>query len=219
MAVAPQRTSAHRAQKRERTKAAIVDAAIELFELHGYDETTIADIAAAAGVAPRTFFGYFASKNDLVFAGAEIRIGAAFTAIADRRPEESAGEVLLRALGDVVETGHDYGGRSSELRLELIRTVPAVRGRALQLQVDAQRQIARQLHAAYSDQFDEITAGALVGAFMGAINGAVQAMFDIGAQGDSKTRSVVLRRAVEASLAPCATRPSEPASKRDGRKS
>lgn len=39
--------------------------ALELFIERGFDETTIDDIAAAAGIGRRTFFRYFSSKNDL----------------------------------------------------------------------------------------------------------------------------------------------------------
>ena len=56
-----------RERKREKTRAAIVDAAMELFETRGYHGTTLADIAAAAEIGTRTFFSYFASKDDLLF--------------------------------------------------------------------------------------------------------------------------------------------------------
>ncbi|MGW4736347.1 mycofactocin system transcriptional regulator [Streptomyces shenzhenensis] len=39
----------------------------ELFARQGFDQTTIEDIVAAAGISRRTFFRYFASKNDLVW--------------------------------------------------------------------------------------------------------------------------------------------------------
>ena len=41
--------------------------ALDLFGRHGFNETTLDDIAAAAGIARRTFFGYFSSKNDVVW--------------------------------------------------------------------------------------------------------------------------------------------------------
>lgn len=203
--MAPALAGTHRERKRDRTKAAILDAAIDLFNARGYDETTIADIAAAAGIAPRTFFSYFASKDELVFDGADSQIAASYAAIAERRPGDSITEVLLRGLTGVIDSGHDYLDKHSELRFRLIQTVPAVRGRALQIQVDAQREIARLLHAAYSDELDQITAGAMVGAYVGAVTGAVQAMYDTGAPSDPEARSAVLRRAVEAALPTWAT--------------
>ena len=56
-----------REQKKLRTRDAIVDAALKLFDKRGYEQTTIADIAAAADIAPRTFFGYFPSKEAVLF--------------------------------------------------------------------------------------------------------------------------------------------------------
>jgi TetR/AcrR family transcriptional regulator, regulator of mycofactocin system len=47
------------------TQAEISHVALELFAHRGFDATTVDDIAAAAGIGRRTFFRYFASKNDL----------------------------------------------------------------------------------------------------------------------------------------------------------
>ncbi len=44
----------------------IWNAATDLFFLNGYDETTVDDIAQAAGISPRSFFRYFLSKGDLM---------------------------------------------------------------------------------------------------------------------------------------------------------
>jgi AcrR family transcriptional regulator len=147
--------SSLRERKHARTRQALIDAAVELFERHGYDKTTIADIAAAADISPRTFFGYFASKEDLLFTDPD---------------------VLLRGLREGAESSEDMVGKMAQLRLRLIRAVPALRGRALQMQHDGQVEIAQRLHAAFPDELDDVEAAALVGAFVGAITGALQVL-------------------------------------------
>jgi len=52
--------------KRERTLAALVEAGLDLFERQGYESTTVAEIARAAGVTEMTFFRYFAAKEHLL---------------------------------------------------------------------------------------------------------------------------------------------------------
>jgi AcrR family transcriptional regulator len=53
--------------KRERTLAALLEAGLDLFERQGYEETTVAEIARAAGVTEMTFFRYFPAKEHLLF--------------------------------------------------------------------------------------------------------------------------------------------------------
>ncbi|MET9617746.1 TetR/AcrR family transcriptional regulator [Kitasatospora indigofera] len=167
-----------RDRKRARTRQALVDAAVELFRRQGYDRTTVADIAAAAEIGTRTFFSYFASKEELLFPESDTRVQAVVAAIDSRTPAEGPAEVLLRALGTVPDTGDDLVGPLAALRLELIRTVPAVRGRALQIQFDAQQEIARRLAEAFADRIDRVRAAALTGAFVGAVTAALQVLLE-----------------------------------------
>jgi len=195
-----------RARKRDRTRKALLDAAIDLFELHGYDGTTVADIAEAADIGPRTFFSYFASKEELLFPESDARVAATVRAIANRTPADRPADVLLRALHDVGAADgapDDMVDRVAAMRLRLIRTVPAVRGRALQIQSDAQREIASHLYRAFPAELDEVSAAALVGAFIGAIGAALQVLLDgPDAPGDPDTLRRQLRRATDIALRP-----------------
>lgn len=178
-----------RQRKREATRSKLLSSAADLFEEHGYDGTTVADIADRAEVGARTFFNYFASKEELLFPAREARARTAIEAIASRSRNEEPAEVLLRALATIAEpaatpeesttkTAERLDDRIARLQARFIETAPAVRGRALQIQFDTQREIARELRAAFADDLDPLTAGALVGAFVGAFGGAAQGLAD-----------------------------------------
>ncbi|MEU8973355.1 TetR family transcriptional regulator [Streptomyces monashensis] len=57
-----------RDRKKAATRSTLLRTATRMFAERGYQDTTVKDIAAAAGVTERTFFRYFPSKEDLVFA-------------------------------------------------------------------------------------------------------------------------------------------------------
>ncbi|MFD5091024.1 TetR/AcrR family transcriptional regulator [Amycolatopsis thailandensis] len=191
-----------RDRKRARTRQALIDAATELFERKGYDETTIADITATAEIGARTFFSYFASKEELLFPDAAERVQAAVDAIATRDPAEGPAEVLLRALSQVTATSDEMVSPLAALRLRMIQTVPAVRGRALQEQLRAQREIAKHLAAAFPGQLDPVGAAALTGAFVGAVTGALQALLDNADGTDPAALRTAMTTATEVALAP-----------------
>src|ERR1700685_1165132 len=131
-----------RERKRDRTRRALVDAAIDLFERNGYDGTTVADIAEAAEIGTRTFFSYFASKEELLFPESDTRVAAAVTAIANPQPGDRPADVLLRALRDVGPADgepDDMVDRLAAVRVALFRSVAAGRGGALEIQLDAPR--------------------------------------------------------------------------------
>ena len=164
-------------------------------------------LAVLLGAVVRTFFNYFASKEELLFPESDARVQAAIEAIAGRGPQDGPADVLLRALRTVGATGDPSGdemaGGLAELRLRLIRTVPAVRGRALQLQLEAQREIARHLFQAFPATLDEVSAAAVTGAFIGAITAALQVLVENSDRPDDPAEfHRVLRQATDLALAP-----------------
>lgn len=192
-----------RERKRERTRQALIAAGAELFDRQGYDETTVAEIAAAAEIGTRTFFTYFANKEDLLFPESDARARTTLAAIAERKPSDGPVDILIRALDAVAEADTDMVSPMAAVRTRLFRTVPAVRGKALQVQMDAQQDIARALSAAFPESLDQVTAAALAGAFTGAVAGAVMALLDAGAQADAaEAHRALIRKATEVALGP-----------------
>jgi AcrR family transcriptional regulator len=57
-----------RERKKQRTRATLIDAAVELCERQGFERTTVDQIAAIADVSPRTFSRYFATKDAIALA-------------------------------------------------------------------------------------------------------------------------------------------------------
>ncbi len=163
-----------REQKRDRTRRAIVETALRLFAVKGFEQTTISEIAAAAEVGRRTFFHYFESKDDVLFAEPDERIDAALQAIASRAAHETPAQLLIRALDSARMTTSDFGDGTAALRLRLVREIPSVAGRGAHLQAVAQQRIGRALREAFPDRLDEVSSVAMVGAFIGAASAAVE---------------------------------------------
>jgi AcrR family transcriptional regulator len=78
-------------------------AALELFEEHGYDQTTAAEIAERAGLTERTFFRHFADKREVLFGGAhalqELMVGAMAEAPPELAPMDTVAASLHAAAG------------------------------------------------------------------------------------------------------------------------
>jgi mycofactocin system transcriptional regulator len=99
--------------------------ALRLFAERGFEHTTVDDIAHAAGISRRTFFRYYASKNDLVWGGFDREVGR----LAARLLDAPAELPLMDALRDGVRFVNRV--EPSELplhrrRMELILRVPAL---------------------------------------------------------------------------------------------
>lgn len=118
-----------RGRKKQQTEMALAEAALDLFQQHGYSNTTVADIARAVNVSPRTFFRYFATKEDVAFPGAQEQLERLRSELASRcwePPFARACNAISGALG-LVEDDRAVFLR----RYELILSVPALHERHL----------------------------------------------------------------------------------------
>jgi AcrR family transcriptional regulator len=87
-----------RERKKARTREALLDAAMDRFARQGFDGTTVEEIAEACEVSPRTFFRYFPTKEDVLFADAEGRRERLLEVIAARPADEPAFGALRAAM-------------------------------------------------------------------------------------------------------------------------
>ena len=90
-------------RRHQQTRNAIADAAVALFIEHGFVETTMDDVAHAAGVSRRTAYRHFASKDDLVFEQPRRWLQHFNATIDDRRRGETLRQRCRRGLLAVAE--------------------------------------------------------------------------------------------------------------------
>src|SRR3954463_11487305 len=109
--------------------------ALELFDRDGFDETTIDDIAAAAGVGRRTVFRYFASKNDIVWGDFATGLRAMRASLEAQPGNVQTFDALTRvvvefnALDPSAEAAH-------RVRMRLILRVPALQAHSTLMYAD-----------------------------------------------------------------------------------
>jgi AcrR family transcriptional regulator len=153
------RPSTLRAQRRIETQRMIQAYAVRLFTERGYDATTVADVAGAAGVSPMTVYRHFPTKEDLVLIDQPARL------IAERIAASSAAQPLVRRIGGALIdaaatlTGGGEGGGSGPTVserflldcLRLMISTPALRARHLDSQYALQRAIVDALGDEASD--------------------------------------------------------------------
>src|SRR5438034_5555830 len=155
----------HRERKKQQTRETIARAALELFVERGYEATTLAEIADAAGVSTRTIFAYFPSKEDILFAALQATCDALVRALEER----PAGIDALSALREfILSSAHEKTELDHKLE-QAIAADPTLashrRARIGQLQEVIAAAIADDLGVSADDRRPQIAAASLTAAF------------------------------------------------------
>ena len=185
-----------RERKRQQTRQELISAAMRLFEKRGYEQTTVAEIASAAGVSTKTFFNYFASKDEVLFPHLSRRIDAAVALFEQRGPDDRLADILVAAMQHMLADAltEEVDGGLAAVRLPMIMSVPAVQAATLHRYFLAEAQLARALHRAYEDALDPAGAAAVIGSVMGAAIAAALVCLQDGGTAEQ------LRAAVESAI-------------------
>ena len=128
--------------KAARTREQIVDVAIELFVAHGYDDTTMEQIAEKAEVAPSTLYRYFASK-DLLILDPLLVFTDLGDALTSRPAGEPVGQSLAVVLRDSLESAVD-DPRHAAIR-RIIDETPAPRARLWDIAAETRSSLEQAL--------------------------------------------------------------------------
>jgi len=126
-----------RQRKKRATRAAIHHAGMRLFAEQGFARTTIDQIAEAADVSRATVFTYFPSKEDIVFGDAPAAVETLAEALRDR-PAIPAVREWIGGLAGWIEP-------ELVVQLGLVREVPGVGARRLQIYGELERVVADAL--------------------------------------------------------------------------
>jgi AcrR family transcriptional regulator len=160
-----------RERKKQQTRDALVRAGLELFLAKGYEHTSVHEITDAVDVAERTFFRYFASKEDLALSFVKDGAKALAEALSSRPPGEEPLQALRGAFHLTMEQFAARSGPGASpyfLMMELIDSTPALLAAQLRY-VHNDEQIIRVLAARENVDPDTDLRPRVLGAVFGAV--------------------------------------------------
>lgn len=169
-----------RERKKARTRAAIQDAALDLFQRQGYHETTIGQIAEAAEVSQSTLFRYFSTKEDTVL---HDRYDPMLLADYRAQPAElSPIAALRRTLQTVLHTLPADKLAREQQRAALVISVPELRAEMLDRLASTLEPFTEAVAARTGHSADDLGIRTLTGAVLGV---AVAVILDVSQGSDA----------------------------------
>ncbi len=147
-----------RDRKKRETQAHILAVATRLFLVHGFDQVTIAEIAAAANVAKMTVFNYFARKEDLYFDRLDESIARIKGALDARKRSVSPVRAIQRLAHDLLDEHHPFAALapSRVAFWQLVEESPALLARAREIAEELSAVLANQLAASVGKEPDGV---------------------------------------------------------------
>ncbi|MFC7329159.1 TetR/AcrR family transcriptional regulator [Marinactinospora rubrisoli] len=152
----------------EAARRRAVAAALRLFTEHGYEATTMDDIAAAAGVSRRTLFRHFGSKEDVLFAGNDEVFAKVTRHLAASTHDDPVTTVCAAAR--MVFQDYVADPDITVPRYRLVRAVPRLRDREIAMTARYQAAFTGYLAAEDTDGPRALAAEALAAAVIAAHN-------------------------------------------------
>ncbi len=162
-----------RERKKKQTADRIETAALDLFEEHGFDATTIDDIATAADISSRTFFHYFPTKEDVVLGDYAARLSRVTESLKEQPADSPPWKALGVAFADVA---HDYEVQHDQLRrrFQIMMTTGPVFARNLQLQAGWEDAVAEALEERMGLESNHILPRLMAASALGAMRSSVR---------------------------------------------
>jgi AcrR family transcriptional regulator len=153
-----------RERKKQQTRETIARVALRLFAEHGYDETTLADIAEAADVSPRTIFSYYQSKEDILFCQEGVFLEQLKQRLEHRAAETTTVDAIREFIASIPPPDEQ-----AMLRKQIVANNPAlqlkVRAHLGQLEPMLTESIAKDLDAGPDDIRPALLAASMTAAF------------------------------------------------------
>ncbi|GAB08392.1 putative TetR family transcriptional regulator [Gordonia araii NBRC 100433] len=123
------------------TRTRISDIAIDLFDRRGFDTTSVDEIADAAGIARRTLFRYYPSKNAIAWGDFDAHLDDMRALLAELPDDLPLADALAEALVEFNDLPEEHAARHRR-RMRLLLTVPALQAHSMLMYADWRQAIA-----------------------------------------------------------------------------
>lgn len=162
-----------RERKKTERRSGIEAAALDLFAHQGFDATTTEQIANAADIAPRTFFSYFPTKEDVVLADYAQRLERIVGELSHRPGDEEPWDALRASM---LAVAADYDAEREQLivRFGIMAECPSVLARSLALQAGWEDNLATAMADRLVSEPGDVTPRLMAAAALAAMRSSIQ---------------------------------------------